>query len=107
MYLTGLTLEAQGMVAASEERSFLILEILCPYPGIQDKMRDWLNAGQPRICDIGWIGDKLFLSLRHENDDLESLKTNWLVNNVGAYANLVATVFGWEPQNQKNGVTEL
>lgn len=105
MYLTGLTLAVQGMVAVSEAPSSVILEIQSSSRGLSEKLKELLNDGPPRILDTRWIGTKSFLHLLPENLGREYLETSSYAVHVALYEAAVARAQEEERQNRKNGVT--
>lgn len=103
MSLIGLTLEVQGGSRSAEGQSLLMLEIRFASPGLRIWLKDYLNGGAQVISDIGWIEDKLYLSLHPKNADYELLRTNWLAEHAEFFVKQVATAFDWELPSQKNG----
>ena len=95
MYLTGLTLEVQGMAASLEAPSLVMLEIASPYTGIRHLMESMTSDGPLVICGTAWIEGKLFLPVHANGADFEFLKTNWLAQYAEPYGNKVATALGW------------
>lgn len=97
MWLTGLTLEAQGLVRSAEAPSLVMLEIQLSSLGMTEGMEKDLTSGGPlATSSMGWIGDRLYLPLHRKNVEFGFQRASWCAAHAEDHVRRIATALGWE-----------